>query len=66
MISAGLVSRPNSIPAMPSTAKETMIESRRLIVSATTPVGTSKTKMASSMAVPQSTSWSGLIPTSVT
>ncbi len=30
------------------------------------PVGTSKTKTASSIAVPTRTSWSGLIPSSVT
>jgi hypothetical protein len=35
-------------------------------VSATTPVGTSKAKMASSIAVPASTSWSGFSPTSRT
>ncbi len=66
MISTGLVSTPNRIAATPSMAKETTIESRRLTVSATTPVGTSNTKMASSMAVPQRTSCSGLMPTSVT
>ena len=34
-------------------------DSRRLYVSATTPVGTSKRNTAASIAVPISTSWSG-------
>ena len=41
-------------------------EARRLYVSATMPVGTSKRKYATSSAVPVSTSSSGLIPSSVT
>ena len=44
----------------------TTIESRRENVSATTPVGISKTKIASSMNVPTSTSSSGFMPTSWT
>jgi hypothetical protein len=42
------------------------IESRREYMSATIPVGTSKTKIETSIRVPTSTSWRGLMPTSVT
>jgi hypothetical protein len=42
------------------------IERRREVVSATTPVGASKTNTESSITVPTSTSSSGLMPTSVT
>ena len=50
----------------PSPTTPRMIESRLPYVSATMPVGISKTKYATSSAVPASTSWSGLNPSSRT
>ena len=66
MIGHGAPKAPKRITATPITAVPITIERRREYVSATTPVGTSKTKIETSMNVPTSTSWSGLIPTSVT
>jgi hypothetical protein len=50
----------------PNTNQPMMIDSRRLYVSATTPVGTSNRKTATSITVPTSTSSSGFMPTSRT
>jgi hypothetical protein len=50
----------------PITNCATTTDARRLYTSATTPVGTSNRKYATSRAVPASTSSSGLIPTSRT
>ena len=49
---------PHSRNPSPMTASPTRIERRRLTVSATTPVGTSKTSADTSSAVPTSTSCS--------
>jgi hypothetical protein len=50
---------PSRTKPAPMTKTPTMTDALRLIVSATTPVGTSNTNVLASSAVPTSTSWSG-------
>ena len=59
MIAKGAENTPTSIHATPMPRYPTISDNLRLYVSATTPVGTSKTKIAASIAVPMRTSWSG-------